>query len=229
MKKLLVEYFNMIGYALCGIIFGLTFFLIFINFYHYNDISSTYLKQESDFKANKELKDKLQKINDNVASFDINNYSGTENIYALASIKTRLETCSSKINNEDLTKILDKKEVTIKDVYEMQQFYQINISNECLVKQLYELVTPTDNPNLQISKLNELSPFLKNNIEDLMKSTDYLQKVIKNNSSYSFSSNSSKIDLYEQTKDSYYALLNNYRSAIDFIYDISVWYKEVLG
>ena len=123
-------------------------------------------------------------------------------------------------NNDTVFKIID-----IKDVYDMQQFYQINIANECLVKQLYEVSTLSD--KFQISGLSNVSPFMEDNINNLIKSSDYLQRVIKNNSSYYFSSNSNKIDLYDQTKDSYYALLNNYTEAVDFIYDVSLWYSEV--
>ena len=228
MKKLFIEYFNIIGFAITGIIFGFAFFLIFINFYHYKDVNSKYIKQDSDYKVNNEMKDKIKKINQNISFFDPNTYRGTEDVYSLASVKSRLQMCVTKINSEEFYNILDKKEITIKDVYDMQQFYQISISNECLVKQLYEVANTTENSKVKISSLNEISPFLEDNIEDLIKSTDYLQKVIKNNSSYSFTSNSSKIDLYDQTKDSYYALLNQYSSAIDYIYDISVWYKGVV-
>ena len=228
MKKLFIEYFNIIGFAITGIIFGFAFFLIFINFYHYKDVNSKYIKQDSDYKVNNVMKDKIKKINQNISFFDPNTYRGTEDVYSLASVKSRLQMCVTKINSEEFYNILDKKEITIKDVYDMQQFYQISISNECLVKQLYEVANTTENSKVKISSLNEISPFLEDNIEDLIKSTDYLQKVIKINSSYSFTSNSSKIDLYDQTKDSYYALLNQYSSAIDYIYDISVWYKGVV-
>ena len=225
MKKLLIEYCNIIAYSITGIVFGFSFFLLFINFYHYKDVNTTYKKQDSDFKINQILKTKLEKINDNANSFNQNVYKGSENIYSLSSVKSRLNICVSKINNDELTKILDKKVIDIKDVYDMQQFYQINIANECLVKQLYEVSTLSD--KFQISGLSNVSPFMEDNINNLIKSSDYLQKVIKNNSSYYFSSNSNKIDLYDQTKDSYYALLNNYTEAVDFIYDVSLWYSEV--
>lgn len=225
MKKLLIEYCNIIAYSITGIVFGFSFFLLFINFYHYKDVNTTYKKQDSDFKINQILKTKLEKINDNANSFNPNVYKGSENIYSLSSVKSRLNICVSKINNDELTKILDKKVIDIKDVYDMQQFYQINIANECLVKQLYEVSTLSD--KFQISGLSNVSPFMEDNINNLIKSSDYLQKVIKNNSSYYFSSNSNKIDLYDQTKDSYYALLNNYTEAVDFIYDVSLWYSEV--
>lgn len=224
-KKVLIEYFNLIGFSITGLVFGFTFFLLFINFYHYKEVNSTYLKQDSDFKINNEIENKLNKINENISSFDVNTYVGLENVYSLASIKSRLNTCVTKINTEEFNKLLNKKEINVKDIYDMQQFYQINISNECLVKQLYEITSPES--KIKISNSNTAMLFMQDDIESLIKSTDYLQKVIKSNSNYTFSSNASKIDLYDSTKDSYYEIINKYNSSIDYIYDVSLWFKEV--
>lgn len=225
MKKVFIEFFNLIGFSITGLIFGFAFFIMFINFYHYNSVSNTYVKQDSDFKVNDELKDKLMRVRQNIDLFDVNNYSGNENVYSLASIKSRLNTCVSKIDDAKFDSILSKKDVNIKDVYEMQQFYQINISNECLIKQLYEITS--DDTKIRVSNSDYASLFMQDNIENLIKSTDYLQKVIKNNSSYSFNSDSSRADIYDTVKDSYFDLLNKYKESIDYIYDVSLWFKEV--
>lgn len=227
MKKLLIEYSNIIAYAITGLIFGFSFFLLFLNFYHYRDVNEIYIKQDQDHKVGQELKDKLSLVEENTKGFDINTYQGSEDAYSLSSVKSRLNICIKKIDTEEFNKILSKNEINIKDVYQMQQFFQVQIANECLVKQLYE-ISLIENNQLKISSLNKLSPFLKNHIDQLIKSTDYVQKVMKSNSSYSFASETSKVDLYSQTKDSYYSVLNNYISSINFIYDLSVWYKNVV-
>ena len=228
MKKLLLEYFNIIAYTITGLIFGFSFFLLFINFYHYRDVNTIYIKQDSDKKAEQELNKKIEAIKTNASSFDINSYKGKEDSYSLASVKSRLTLCVQSIDTETFKNILSKEKLTIKDIYDMQQFYQSQIANECLIKQLYEL-TLTDNPKVNITTLKPITSFLEDNINQLTKSTDYVQKVIKNNSSYMFNSEIAKTDLYEQTKDSYYTLLNNYILSIDFIYDVSEWYKNTVG
>lgn len=225
MKKIILEYLNMIGYTILGITFGLCFFLIFINFYHYKEVNSTYVKQENDFAVEQELKNKLSLVAEN-AKIDVNTYRGMEDVYSVSSISSRLTSCVERINSEDFDKIINDKEITMKDLYTMQQFYQINISNECLIKQIYELSEPS-NTRITISSLPLLRPFIENHTNTLMKNTDYIQKVLKNNSSYSFTSTSSKNDIYDVVKDSYYEILNNYKMAVDYIYDISVWFKGV--
>lgn len=227
MKKLMIEYINIIAYTITGLVFGLCFFILFLNFYHYREINEKYVKLDNDNKTLKEINNKLFEIRKNAKMFDYNSYVGGEDPDSLASIKSRLEICVSNIDTDNFNMLMTKKKISIKDVYDMQQFYQKQISNECLVKQIYEL--SLDDNNINISKLRTVAPFIENNVNQLIKSTDYVQKVMKSNSNYYFSSESSKTEIYNQTKDSYYSILNDYVSAIDFIYDISVWYKNIVG
>ena len=37
------------------------------------------------------------------------------------------------------------------------------------------------------------------------------------------------MDIYNQVRDSYYSIVNDYVDVIDFIYDLSVWYKNISG
>ena len=41
MKRVLLEYINIFAYAIIGLVFGFSFFLLFINFYHYKEINET--------------------------------------------------------------------------------------------------------------------------------------------------------------------------------------------
>lgn len=221
MKKILVEYSNIISYTVIGIVFGFTFFLLFLNLYHYEDVNDVYKKQDSDYQINKELKEKLNSISLNINSVQLNNTSS--NYANFSSIGLKLNTCVERINTNKFDELLSKKSISISDVYEMQQFYKIDISNECLVKQLYGMTLIENN------QYADALSFIEDNIEKLKDSTDYVEKVIKNNSSYSFTSSSTKDDIYNQVRDSYYSIINDYVDAIDFIYDVSVWYKNIAG
>ena len=221
MKKILVEYSNIISYTVIGIVFGFTFFLLFLNLYHYEDVNDVYKKQDSDYQINKELFEKLNSISLNINSVQLNNTSS--NYANFSSIGLKLNTCIERINTNKFDELLSKKSISISDVYEMQQFYKIDISNECLVKQLYGMTLIENN------QYADALSFIEDNIEKLKDSTDYVEKVIKNNSSYSFTSSSTKDDIYNQVRDSYYSIINDYVDAIDFIYDVSVWYKNIAG
>lgn len=227
MKKILVEYSNIIAYTISGLVFGFAFFLLFLNFYHYEDVNDLYKKQDSDYQINNEIKDKINKTKENINSVNLSIMN--QNYSNLSLIQTKLNICMDRVSDSKLDNILQKETISISDVYEMQQFYKIDIANECLVKQLYGLTTD-DSPIFNSMPSYKLAvPFIEDNINELKGSTDHVEKIIKNNSSYNFTSRSTKDDVYNQLEDSYYSILNDYVNVIDFIYDISVVYKNMAG
>ena len=223
--KIIKEFSYVFAFSITGLIFGFSFFLLFSNIYSYKEVNSSYEVQDTEFTTYKEMKQKLNSIREIANSFDPNNYKGQEDLFSVVQVQSKLNTCVDKIDTSSFDKLLTKKKIYIKDNYEMQQYYQSVISDECLVKQLYDLTT---NKNLKLSGLDDSSLFLQNEIDNLIKSTDYIQKEIKSNSSYYFPSTNIKETLYDKTRDSYYSLLDDYKNSIDFVYDIALWYQKKL-
>lgn len=223
--KIIKEFSYVFAFSITGLIFGFSFFLLFSNIYSYKEVNSSYEVQDTEFTTYKEMKQKLNSIREIANSFDSNNYRGQEDLFSMVQVQSKLNTCVDKVDTSSFDKLLTKNKIYIKDNYEMQQYYQSVISDECLVKQLYDLTT---NKNLKLSGLDDSSLFLQNEIDNLIKSTDYIQKEIKSNSSYYFPSTNIKETLYDKTRDSYYSLLNDYKNSIDFVYDIALWYQKKL-
>ena len=223
--KIIKEFSYVFAFSITGLIFGFSFFLLFSNIYSYKEVNSSYEVQDTEFTTYKEMKQKLNSIREIANSFDSNNYRGQEDLFSMVQVQSKLNTCVDKIDTSSFDKLLTKNKIYIKDNYEMQQYYQSVISDECLVKQLYDLTT---NKNLKLSGLDDSSLFLQNEIDNLIKSTDYIQNEIKSNSSYYFPSTNIKETLYDKTRDSYYSLLNGYKNSIDFVYDIALWYQKKL-
>lgn len=223
--KIIKEFSYVFAFSITGLIFGFSFFLLFSNIYSYKEVNSSYEVQDTEFKTYKEMKQKLNSIREIANSFDSNNYKGQEDLFSMVQVQSKLNTCVDKIDTSSFDKLLTKNKIYIKDNYEMQQYYQSVISDECLVKQLYDLTT---NKNLKLNGLDDSSLFLQNEIDNLIKSTDYIQKEIKSNSSYYFPSTNIKETLYDKTRDSYYSLLDDYKNSIDFVYDIALWYQKKL-
>lgn len=221
--KIMKEFFSVFGFSITGLIFGFSFFLLFSNIYSYKEVNSSYMVQDADFTIYQDMKKKLSSIREISNSFDSNSYSGQEDLFSMIQLQSKLNTCVDKIDTSTFDKLLTKKQVFIKDNYEMQQYYQSVIADECLVKQLYEL---TSNNSLKLNVLSDYHLFLQADIDNLIKTTDYIQKEFKSNSGYYFPSTNIKETLYDRTRDSYYSLVNSYKNSIDFIYDIALWYQK---
>ena len=227
MKKVIKEYIDVLANIAIGIVFSFSSFLLIINIYHQSDINYTYIKNDLDSNTNKEIRKKLKNIEKNISTYDINAYKGNKDKQSLFFIQSKLKTCVSSINNKKFNTILDKQKLNIVDIYNMQQFYQSNIVNDCIIKEIYDITI--DNSKYKSTSLEKIKPFLEDNIDLLKDSTDYVKKVIKDNSNYYYSNRTSKQTLYNNIDDSYYEILTNYTKAVDFIEDFSVWYKDEVG
>lgn len=230
MKKILGEYSQILGYTFTGLVFGLACFLLFLNFYHYKEISNTVTKSSYTDDLYTKVQENINQTRTNAAIYNINSYSGPENGYEMLSIQSRLMLCADSFSDEEIKKYFEKDELSIQDVYQFQSVYQRKVINGCIVKQLYDItsIEGTD-AKFTSSKVKMIAPFVKLESAALIKRTEYVAKNIKNNSSYFFSNNDTKENVFDITRDSYYEILLAYRDASEFLLEVSKWYYNVIG
>lgn len=213
MRQLLLEYLYIVGYSIVGFVFGISFFLLFINLYHCVEVNGVYKKNNYELNSYKRIEDVLNKINKNIYTNSSNNSN---------SISDKLKTCVNIISDSDTYTLMSKKNITIRDVYMLQQNLQDNIINECLIKQIY----PITNKKYDNNIINDYNLLLKNNIDMLRYRNNYLLDNIKNNSSYYFSSDNFKMNVFDVTKDNYYEVMSLYTDSLDLLYDFSLLYVD---
>ena len=94
----------MFAYALTGLVFGFSFFLLFLNFYHYKELG-TKIDVSSEVVANdQKTKEKLEKIKTNINSYQQNSYQGRNNIYDMNSIQIKLNNCVKVFESDEYLK-----------------------------------------------------------------------------------------------------------------------------
>lgn len=226
MKKVLLEYANLIAYTITGLIFGLSFFLIFINFYHMEEINTP--ADVSAYNAtNKQLiNDKIATIKNNISVYDQSSYTGSLNIYGLNTAKIKLEECVKALESEELVKYFDQNTVYVKDVYDFSIDFKNIVLNDCLVMQLKSMFS-TDTiatlPNYNIIK-----PYVDLNIDNLLDSSSYVQSNLENVDHYYFSTDINKTNFFDLTEDSYADIMNTYQNSLDLLVEVSNWYRSVV-
>lgn len=228
MKKVLLEYINIFAYTVVGMVFGFSFFLLFINFYHYKEINSTINVKEEMLDNKQKTEEKITKIKNNINLYQQNTYNGKNNIYDMNGIQIKLNSCVNNFESEEYKKLTNKENVEIKDVYELGKFYQNTILNDCVVLQLSGLAD--DNSSYSIASLSIIRPFLRTNINQLLSSNGYIISNLESDDNYYFTNDISKSSIFFLAKDSYNAINKNYQNTLDFLVEISEWYKnEVVG
>lgn len=226
MKKVLLEYANMFAYTVTGLVFGLSFFLIFINFYHMEELS--YTKDVASYNTlNKEdIISKVETIKNNINVYNQDSYTGNLNIYGLNTAKLKLESCIEIIESEEMMKYLQLNNIGINDSYNFTISFKNKILNDCLViqiKSMFNTDTVATLPNFDIIK-----PYVELNVDTLLDSTNYVQSNIENSDHYYFTTENNRANFFDIVSDSYSNTMNDYQNALDLMVEISNWYKGVV-
>lgn len=226
MKKLLLEYANTFAYTITGLVFGCAFFLLFINFYHMQELSETVDVSTYNESNKVSIEGKIQTIKDNIGVYSQSTYRGNLSIYGLNNVQARLQNCVTIIESEDMMKYLELDEIGIKDSYNFVVDYKKNILNDCLVMQIVSMLnanTVEDLPNY-----NLVSPVIQVDIDNLLGSVDYIQNNIENSDHYYFTTDSNKDNFFDLVKDSYTTTMKEYQNSLDLLVEISNWYRNVV-
>ena len=226
MKKILLEYANMFAYAITGLVFGLSFFLLFINFYHMQELSLTVDVTALNDTNKASIQSKIETIKNNISVYDQSTYTGNLNIYALNNAKLKLESCVEVFERDEMMKYLELDQIGIKDAYNFTIDYKNNILNDCLVMQIKSMFS--SDVIALLPNYNLIEPYVDNNINILLSSIDYVESNIENSDHYYFTTDNNKNNFFDLVNDSYSDTMKDYQNALDLVVEISNWYRSVV-
>ena len=226
MKKLLLEYANTFAYTITGLVFGCAFFLLFINFYHMQELSETVDVSQYNDNNKASIESKVQTIKDNIGVYSQSTYRGNISIYGLNNVQSRLQSCVEIIESEEMMKYLELDEIDINDSYNFVIDYKNYILNDCLVMQV---VSMFNNNTVEIlPNYNLIFPFAQVNIDNLLSSIEYIQNNIENSDHYYFTTDSNKDNFFDLVEDSYTSTMKEYQNTLDLLVQISYWYRSIV-
>ena len=226
MKKILLEYANIIGYTVTGLIFGLSFFLLIINFYHMQELSET-ISVEAYNNDNRQLiEQKINTIKNNISVYSQNSYTGNLNIYGLNTSQIKIQECVNIVESDEMMNYFSKSNIGISDVHNFTGDFRNNVLNDCLVmqiKSMFNTDTIATLPNYNIIK-----PYVDLNVNSLVQSVNYIQSNIENSDHYYYSTDVNKSNFFDLTNDSYFEIVNKYQQTLDLLVEVSNWYRTVV-
>lgn len=226
MKKMLLEYANMFAYTFTGLIFGLAFFLLFINFYHLQELAQTVDVSTYNETTKASIEQKMETIRNNINVYNQSTYNGALNIYGLNTAQAKLQSCLDIISSDKMMYYLDLDEVGINDSYNFVLDYKNEILNDCLVmqvKSMFNTDTIATLPNFDLVK-----PYIDLNIDVILSTVDYTQSNLENSDHYYFTTQANKNNFFNLVNDSYSNTMNSYLDSLDLLVRVSEWYKSVV-
>ncbi len=226
MKKILLEYVNVFAYTIIGLIFGLAFFLLFLNFYHMQELDAKVDVTSYNENNRVKVEEKIATIKNNINVYNQSTYNGTLNIYGLNTVQIKLQNCLEILESDEVMKYFKLDKIGVKDSYNFSIDFKNRILNDCLVmqiKSIFNTDTVASLPNFSI-----IRPFVELDIDTLLGTTDYVQSNIENSDHYYFSTTNNKINFFDLAEDSYADVMNSYQSSLDLMVEVSNWYKNVV-
>ena len=226
MKKMLLEYANIFAYTFTGLIFGLAFFLLFINFYHMQELAQTVDVSTYNETTKASIEQKIETIRNNINVYNQSTYNGALNIYGLNTAQAKLQSCLDIISSDKMMYYLDLDEVGINDSYNFVLDYKNEILNDCLVmqvKSMFNTDTIATLPNFDLVK-----PYIDLNIDVILSTVDYTQSNLENSDHYYFTTQANKNNFFNLVNDSYSNTMNSYLDSLDLLVRVSEWYKSVV-
>ena len=228
MKKILLEYASMLAFTITGLVFGLSFFLLFINFYHMEELAETVDIASYNDTNKASIENKINQIKNNISVYEQSNYQGSLNIYGLNTVKSRLENCVEIIESDDMMNYFDLDQIGINDSYNFTLDFRNKILNDCLVMQVTSMIN-TDTVE-SLPNFNLIKPYIQIDLDNLLNSYNYVQNNIENSDHYYFTTETNKTNFFDLVEDSYTETMNNYQSTLDLLVEISNWYRyTVIG
>lgn len=226
MKKVLLEYTNVFAYTITGLVFGLSFFLLFINFYHMQELAETVDVSSYNDTNKATVESKIETIRNNISVYNQSTYTGSLNIYGLNTVQLKLQDCLEILESEDMMKYFELDEIGIKDSYNFTLDFKNKILNDCLVMQVKSMFN-TDTVAM-LPNFNIIKPYVELNLDTLLDSTNYVQSNIENSDHYYFSTETNKANFFNLVDDSYSDVMNSYQNSLDLLVEISNWYRNVV-
>lgn len=226
MKKVLLEYANVFAYTITGLVFGLSFFLLFINFYHMQELAETVDVSSYNDTNKATVESKIETIRNNISVYNQSTYTGSLNIYGLNTVQLKLQDCLEILESEDMMKYFELDEIGINDSYNFTLDFKNKILNDCLVMQVKSMFN-TDTVAM-LPNFNIIKPYVELNLDTLLDSTNYVQSNIENSDHYYFSTETNKDNFFNLVDDSYSDVMNSYQNSLDLLVEISNWYRNVV-
>ena len=210
-----------------GVAFGFAFFYLFLNIYHYREIRrEAYIDFEQDASV-LEFDSILERVQANVESLPTSDvYQGSLEYNDAALWQDNFRTCIKIFKNSTFQEIRTKQSLDILDIYKFRESFEQEVLNECIVKQLYNLVA--QNP-LNNSYLQQNKELLQAYMDDLLQDTSYLKKDLTANGNYYFTTDASNLIIKNDVKDGFYEVMSAYNRAARFLELMSNWYRDTVG
>ena len=221
MKEFFADFLDLLANCVLVICLAFASFLLIINFYHFRDIRQSSNMDYSVFYS--EYKKELAKVDKKMKSVDISKGYDT----TAKPIFSYYSGCKEALENGTFAK-LEGKNVTAKDIYDANDEILKTYNNKCIFYVPYNITVVNKNFKPKVS-FNSTFKRTEEKRNIIIENADYLTKSGLGNSSYSFTTDTSRYTIYNKLSNEYKLTINNYKMMVSILDDVANWYVSEYG
>ncbi len=225
MKEFILEFLSFLAKAILIICLVLTSFLFVINVYHYKDVTYSYpidLNKNGKYIEYKKLLKSVDKKMEKV------NYNSDRLEQTAKPIHDYYKSCIDSLNKSSFSKFASMNSIKAIDVYHANDEILQDINDKCMFSIAYNIKVMAKAHDVQnsFSKTDKVIEQKRNIVLD---NSYYLVASSLGNSSYSFTTNITKVTIYNKLGKEFGLTLNDYYLVASILDDIADWYVLEYG
>ncbi len=225
MKNFIVDFLTLLANSVLVICLALMSFLLISNFYHYREVSYKYTTDLSANAGYNDYKKTMKRVDKKMKSVDYTNvnYGNTAKpIYEYYS------GCVKALNDGTFANLDKKDGITAMDIYNANNEILKEYNNKCIfyipynITSMYSKIKPSvsfDGTYKNTSLKGDL----------IIDNAEYLTKSGMGNSSYGFSTETTRSSIYNKVSNELELTVDNYEMIASLLEDIADWYTSEFG
>ncbi len=225
MKAFFIDFLTLLANCILIVCLSLMSFFLIANLYHAREISYGY---SADLKNDSKYKDYKKTINDSFNKMKNINYDNRKNELTAKPIYQYYSDCVESLNNGTFANFENDDNITALDIYNANNEILNDYNNKCIFYLPYSIETIYKDKKQNVSFNNVLS-LVEERGNIISSNAKYLTDSELGNSSYTFTTDTSRVSIYNKIKGELDLTMNNYELISLILSDISDWYVLEFG
>lgn len=223
MKEFFADFLELLSNCVLVMCLAFSSFLLILNFYHYQDIRTPGI---GDFtEVYNQYKKLLVDVDKKMESVNV---EGNRFDTTAKPIYTYYKGCKESLESGTFAKLEGKTGITAKDVYDANNEILKTYNTKCIFNIPYNITVINKNSKPSVS-FSDTFKKTEEKRKIVIDNADYLVKSGLGNSSYSFSTETSRNTIYDRTVNEYRLTINNYKMIASILNDVADWYVLEFG
>ena len=207
MKEFIGEYIHIIASTIIGLVFGVAFYYLLINAFHYSAMArTTYMSTED--KDIVEFIDNMKHVDEILNKYDYHQSNKELDIVSQQTLNGKFQECQALFKSDVLYTLTDSVEIGYIEVNDLNENLINNYIDGCFIK---KLLWYSYEDRVKGTDFAKQMDYYYTEIKILSNNALYIKKELKDNSSYYITTDIANSTIRNKLASNYQQVIANYK------------------